>query len=39
VLGQRSMKDMRLPLPSADKVKPVRTEGKEKIYSDVFVYL
>ncbi|MEM0997914.1 MAG: hypothetical protein AAGN35_12565 [Bacteroidota bacterium] len=39
ILGQRNMKEMRLPLPNADMVKPVRSASGEKIYSDIFVYL
>lgn len=40
VNGKRSMKEMRLPTPSPDMVKPERAAGDDyKIYSDVFVYL
>lgn len=39
VIGQRSMKEIRLPSPNADKVKPIRADGEERIYSDIFVYL
>jgi hypothetical protein len=39
--GKRSMKEIRLPIPAADRVKPERTPGVdgEKIYSEVYVYL
>jgi hypothetical protein len=38
--GKRSMKEIRLPTPAADRVKPERIPGEgEKIYSEVYVYL
>jgi hypothetical protein len=39
--GKRSMKEIRLPTPAADRVKPERLPGVEgeKIYSEVYVYL
>jgi hypothetical protein len=40
VNGKRSMKEIRLPTPAPDMVKPVFTPEKGyRIYSDVFVYL
>lgn len=38
--GKRSMKEIRLPTPGPDMVKPVKFADKGyKLYSDVFVYL
>jgi|GEM_PF-2047807 hypothetical protein len=38
--GKRSMKEIRLPTPGPDMVKPVKDgDGAYKLYSDVFVYL
>lgn len=39
--GKRSMKEIRLPTPAADMVKPERLPGaaEEKIISEVYVYL
>ena len=39
--GKRSMKEIRLPTPAADRVKPERTPDAEdeKIFSEVYVYL
>jgi hypothetical protein len=38
--GKRNMKEIRLPTPAADMVKPERQPGKEeKIISEVYVYI
>jgi hypothetical protein len=39
--GKRSMKEIRLPTPSADRVKPERqvVGEEEKVFSEVYVYL
>lgn len=39
VIGKRNMKDLRLPVPSVDLIKPIKENGQVKIYSDVYVYL
>lgn len=38
-IGKRNMKDLRLPVPSVDLIKPMKVDGETKIYSDVYVYL
>lgn len=39
-IGKRVMKDLRLPVPGVDLIKPMSDEnGQMKIYSDVYVYL
>lgn len=37
--GNRTLKEIRLPSPSPDMVKPIKEENEYKIYSDIFVYL
>ena len=39
--GKRSMKEIRLPTPAADRVKPERQPNGdgEKVFSEVYVYL
>jgi hypothetical protein len=39
-VGKRPMKDIKLPVPSIDIVRPMRAENNQiKVYSDVYVYL
>ncbi|MCB9233182.1 MAG: hypothetical protein H6581_16115 [Bacteroidia bacterium] len=37
--GNRTLKEIRLPSPSPDMVKPIKDNDELKIYSDIFVYL
>ncbi len=39
VIGKRAMKDLRLPVPNVDLIKPLKKDGEMRIYSDVYVYL
>ena len=39
VIGKRAMKDLRLPVPNVDLIKPLKKDGETRIYSDVYVYI
>ena len=39
MIGKRAMKDLRLPVPNVDLIKPLKRNGETRIYSDVYVYL
>ncbi len=41
VVGKKPMKKIKLPVPSIDLVKPIRSknDGQVKVYSDIYVYL
>ena len=39
-IGKRNFRELRLPYPNVDLIKPIKNdEGETKIYSDILVYL
>lgn len=38
-IGKKQMKDLRLPVPGVDLIKPIARGGETRIYSDAYVYL
>lgn len=40
-IGKRTIKEIKLPVPSIDLIKPIRSapDGEVKVYSDIYVYL